>query len=47
MNMTHFVQFTQAVFLPAFADAAGIVFGIVTVAALVIVFIRAFGAVSS
>lgn len=44
MNMTHFVQFAQAVFLPAFADAAAVVFGIVTIAALVIVFIRAFSA---
>lgn len=44
MNLTHFVQFAQASFLPIFADAAGIVFGIVMIAALVIVFIRAFGA---
>lgn len=44
--MTHFVQFAQAAFLPAFADAAAIVFGIVTIAALVVVFIRAFNGAS-
>jgi hypothetical protein len=42
MNVTHFIQFVQPVFVPLLADAAGIIFGMLTIATVVIVFIRAF-----
>lgn len=43
MNVAHFVQFAQTAFLPLLADAAGMIFGIVTVASVLTVFVRAFG----
>lgn len=42
MTDPHFIQMMHTHFLPIFADAAGIIFGVITIAVLVIVFIRAF-----